>query len=261
MPHCLPSLEDCEEIANTELLITFTVFSNQSQFHGRRVVLYPHNCFAQTIRMPPRSSTMYDPEESVLSDVSTEQTKKTKKTVRIQTEKNHVFPVPHIDDMSDAEVATIWYDRPDYDAMKQSFIPIIKKLMRGAKVEESDSETARGLEFRTKEGALRRQHNKVQSIQCVLDEQDRQLALGIHDVDKIADIYVEASKHCLLAAQDLGEMDYEFVQSNISSGSGDEKPKKMGGLRKMIRQVRRTSLTWKSSRSLSSDKDANPASE
>ena len=207
--------------------------------------------------MPPQYRSVFDLDEQVLeSDECT----KVKKSVRIQLESNQIFDVPHIDDMSEQEIATIWYDRPDYEEMKQSFIPIIKKMMRGAKVEETDSETARGLEFRTREGAVRRQHNKIQSIHAVLDEQDRQLALGIHDVEKISEMYVEASQHCVGSARDLGEMDEEFVRCNMESDqSGDGKPRKMGGLRKMIRQVRRTSLTWKSSRSLSSD--TNPADD
>ena len=185
---------------------------------------------------------------------------KTKKNVRVELQKNEVFDVPHIDDMSEHEIATIWYDRPDYDAMKQSFIPIIKKMMRGAKIEETDSETIRGLEFRTRDGALKRQHNKVQSIHAVLDEQDRQLALGLHDVEKISEIYLETSQHCKCSARDLGELDEEFIRSNSeSSDQSDDKPKKLGGIRKMIRQVRRTSLTWKSSRTLSVD--SNPANE
>lgn len=211
--------------------------------------------------MPPQSRSVFDLDEQVLgSDMYNEFTK-SKKNVRIELEKNEVFDVPHIDDMSDQEIATIWYDRPDYDAMKQSFIPIIKKMMRGAKVEETESETIRGLEFRTRDGALKRQHNKIQSIHSVLDEQDRQLALGIHDVEKISEIYRETSQHCKCSARDLGEMDEEFIKSNMeSTDQSDDKPKKVGGFRKMIRQVRRTSLQWKSSRSLS-PADKNPANE
>lgn len=197
---------------------------------------------------------------------------KDKKTVRVDLDRNEVFPVPHIDDMTDEEVWTIWYDRPDYDQMKQSFIPIIRKMMRGGRVEESDSETTRGLEYRTREGALKRQHNKIESIHAVLDEQERQVSLGVHDVDKIAEAYVEVFRHCVLSARDLGEMDEEFVKYSMQEDSLDRsshhgKSRKMGGLRKMFRQVRRTSLTWKSARAMSSEKSdqsdplADPAAE
>ena len=217
--------------------------------------------------MPPQSSTFYDVDEPVLSEVCTNLTKtKAKKTLRIELDRNEVFLVPHIDDMSENDILTIWYDRPDYDEMKQTFIPIIKKMMRGAKVEETDSETVRGLEYRTRDGALKRQHNKTHSIHAVLDEQERQVSLGVHDVEKISEIYVGTSQHCALSARDLGEMDEEFVRFQMESidSSGHGKPKKMGGIRKMIRQVRRSSLTWKSNRSLSSEKSdplASPASE
>ena len=206
--------------------------------------------------MPPQSRSVFDLDEQVLGSDDYSQYTKVKKNVRIKVEKNEIFDVPHIDDMTDQEIAIIWYDRPDYDEMKMSFIPIIKKMMRGAKIEETDSETTRGLEFRTKEGALRRQHNKVQSIHSVLDEQDRQLTLGIHDVEKISEIYVETTQHCKVSARDLGEADAEFVRSCTES---DDKPKRMGSVRKMIRQVRRTSLTWMSARSISGD--SNPADD
>lgn len=205
--------------------------------------------------MPPQSRSVFDLDEQVLGSADCSQYTKVKKNVRIKEEKNEIFDVPHIDDMSDQEIAIIWYDKPDYDEMKMSFIPIIKKMMRGAKIEETDSETTRGLEFRTKEGALRRQHNKVQSIHSVLDEQDRQIALGIHDVERISEIYCEATRHVKVSAQDLGETDAAFVRSCTESdqSEGDDKPKRMGGVRKIIRQVRRTSLTWMSARSISGD--------
>eukprot|EP00977_Amphora_coffeiformis_P023467 scaffold13449_cov188-Amphora_coffeaeformis.AAC.2 len=218
--------------------------------------------------MPPQLRNVYDAEAPVLSEVCADLIK-VKKTVRIEVDSNEVFLVPHIDDMSEEEILTIWYDRPDYDLMKQSFIPILRKMMRGTNIEETDKETVRGLEYRTREGALKRQHNKVHSIHAVLDEQERQLSLGIHDVEKISEIYGGASQHCSMSARDLGEMDEEFVRSleSLDQSSHHGKPKKMGGIRKMIRHVRRQSLTWKSNRSLSSEKSdkedplASPASE
>jgi len=212
---------------------------------------------------------MYDAEDPLLSEVCTDQIN-AKKTVRIEVDYTKVFPVPHIDDMSEEEILSIWYDHTDYDIMKQSIIPLLKKMMRGARIDETDSETVRGLEYRTREGALKRQHNKVNSINAVLDEQDRQLSLGIHDVQRICEIYVDSSRHCALSARDLGEMDEEFVRSYMESPDQSNravKPKKMGSIRKMIRHVRRSSLTWKSNRSLTSEKSdkedplANPASE
>ena len=205
--------------------------------------------------MPPQAAPCFDHDVPALtSDHSG--VARGKKRFRIKLELNEVFPVPHIDDMSNEDIGMIWYDKSDYDSMKQSFIPIIKRLMRGAKVEESNSETARGLEFRTREGAMKRQQNKVQAVQTVLDEQDRQLELGLYDVEKISELYFKVGRPCRELARDLGVKDEEFVKSSISevTDSEDGKPKKVSGLRKMIRHVRRTSLTWKSARSVASEK-------
>jgi hypothetical protein len=217
--------------------------------------------------MPPQAILVCDHSDSVNSSDRTGLVR-SKKRVRIELEYNIVFDVPHIDDMSDADVAAIWYEKQDYELMKQSFIPVIKKLMRGAKVEESNNETARGLEFRTRDGAMQRQKNKIQSVQTVLDEQDRQFSVGLYDVEKISELYATFAQPCLILARDLAVEDENFVKANISLSSDDDgKQKKVSGLRNMIRQVRRSSLTWKSSRSLASeksylsDKSTNPAAE
>lgn len=209
--------------------------------------------------MPPQSRTVYDLEEPALDEPYQGPTKaKKKKTVQIQPSSNKTYPVQHIDDMAESEIVTIWYDRCDFDLMKQSFVPIIKKMMRGAKIEETDAETTRGLEYRTRDGALRRQHNKIHSIHAVLDEQERQVALGISDVNQLSEVYIGASQHCASAARELGEKDQEFVRGEVGSLSqsnhGFGKSKKGSAIRKMFRQVRRTSLTWKSNLSLSEAK-------
>lgn len=69
------------------------------------------------------------------------------------------------------------------------------------------------LEFRTREGAMRRQHNKLDSINAVLDEQERQKTIGHMDSEKLRSIYVSRSAHCSLEARQLGINDEHALLS------------------------------------------------
>jgi hypothetical protein len=207
-------------------------------------------------------------DEPELTAARCPQHSKAKRTIRINLTANTTHLVPHVDDMTELEIVTIWYERSDYDLMKQSFIPTLKKMMRGSRIEESDTETIRGLEFRTREGAMRRQHNKITAIEAVLDEQEHQLSTGEHDSEKISEVYRNNSLHCAEAARDLGEQDEYFVQMNSprrrrrNSMTAEERPKRRGSvntLRNMFKTVRRASMSRMSSRHLLDKLEINPA--
>jgi len=83
--------------------------------------------------------------------------------------------------------------------------------MRGEHIEENNEQTTRGLEYRTRQGAIRRQHNKLEAINAVLDEQDRQYNVGDFNDELLAAVYRNSSAHCQVAAYDLGLEDEAFV--------------------------------------------------
>lgn len=120
---------------------------------------------------------------------------------------NQVLPIQHIKDMSKAEIRSTWYDRQDYEGMKQTMIPVIRRLMKGEVIEESNSSTARGLEYRTRKGAIRRQHNKLEAISAVLDELDRQYNDGELNDDMVSEVYRTVAGHCQDEAYVLGLQD------------------------------------------------------
>lgn len=182
----------------------------------------------------------------------------TKKRTRFALANNEIFHIPHINDMSDEEVLGVWYEKVDYDTIKQSIIPIVKRMMKGEAIEETNEMTIRGLEYRTRKGAIRRQHNKVEAITAVLDEQDRQIELDINDPELISQVYVECSAHCLreaqeLAAGDIAEaLDYVSAPSASSSSLGsvdgrspERGAERKGSITKMFQKMgirRRTTL-------------------
>ena len=119
--------------------------------------------------------------------------------------------------MSPDEVKAIWYEKADYEKIKMAMIPLIRKMMKKEHVIESDKETIRGLEYRTRQGAIRRQHNKLEAITAVLDEQDRQFdTIGRVDEDLLSSVYRQFSSHCQEEAHALALGDVQPAREHTS---------------------------------------------
>jgi len=134
-----------------------------------------------------------------------------KRRLRFALTENKIHPIPHINDLSDIEVKETWYERSEYEQIKKSLIPLVRKMMKSEDIEETDSQTFRGLEYRTRAGAIRRQHNKTEAITAVLDEQDRQLDSGDGKTDDelLRQTYVQINAHCQQEAHQLALGDVE----------------------------------------------------
>ena len=114
----------------------------------------------------------------------------------------------HINNFTDDEVDRAWYKRQDFTAMKQSFQSIVRRLGNGSWEGDSDTETARGLEYRHREGAMKRKVNKLNGLMAVLDEQERQWQNGIeHNDVAISDAYVSINLKCSFSARMMGMKD------------------------------------------------------
>jgi hypothetical protein len=123
-----------------------------------------------------------------------------KRKLRFNLDNNLEHPVPHRSDLTENDMKEIWYDRFDFQAIKQTLIPVIRKMMRDEPLDEAMEETSRGLEYRTREGATRRQRNKLQAIHAVLAE-------GIYNVELLSSVYCRFSAHCKDEARNLGHHD------------------------------------------------------
>ena len=131
---------------------------------------------------------------------------KPKKQFRFSEEKNQVFPIPHLDDMSDDLIARIWYDSEEYSEIKNSYQLTIFRMEKG-EFQEDDEHTGRGLEYRTQDGAWARYENKRDAYNAVLDEQDRQWKVDKDDFEAIGRVYRERSTKCAIAAAERGADD------------------------------------------------------
>jgi hypothetical protein len=202
---------------------------------AEKIVFFPvgtHNSVAQSSIFAPiernRQGTMstMNSLQKYLNESSSEMTAATVSTansslsthdrkLRFSLEANEVFEIPHVDDMDESEVHETWYTKQDYDTIKNKMISLIKKMMKGDKIEESNKHTARGLEFRTRQGAMRRQNNKRAGITAVMSHQMQQTYAGIKDDKPISQAYIRATSHCLDEARELGVQDETAIKKDL----------------------------------------------
>jgi hypothetical protein len=103
-----------------------------------------------------------------------------------------------------------WYCKEEIKEIKDSVKDIVARMVSG----EDDEDCTRGLESRTREGALRKRHNKNDARAAVFFEQEMQQAdAGIFDPESIADIYYDYSEHCQASAEMMGLRDEKEAEA------------------------------------------------
>lgn len=108
-----------------------------------------------------------------------------------------IFDIPHLNDTPDKEIFATWYSREEYTEIKSSYQLTIYMMESGDEaLNDSDNHTARGLEYRTQEGAWARYENKRDAYDSVLDEQDRQWKYDADDDEKLREAYTPHSEKC-----------------------------------------------------------------
>ena len=132
------------------------------------------------------------------------------KSVEFALHDNKTFPVTHLDDMEDEEIANTWFSRAELKAIKQASMVTVQKMNLGMNVEESANETARGLQHLTHEGSLRRDFMK-QRVQAVVREQDRK------DDRQLKRLSLKYSRTSVEEAVNVGQGDAFFAQEYLAS--------------------------------------------
>jgi len=122
-----------------------------------------------------------------------------------------VREVLHVNEFTDEEVYLSWYRRSDFQRMKKSFVHIIQKLTNGCWPGDTEHETARGLEHRTREGSTKRKLRKLKGLMAVLDEQERQWMERTKDVEKIARGYMRVTVTASHSARVVAQKDRQEV--------------------------------------------------
>jgi hypothetical protein len=116
-----------------------------------------------------------------------------------------VINVLHIMDYSAEEKQAAWYVREDITSFKNQGKVSATLMANG--VSENAELCFRGLEARTRDGALRKRRNKILARAAVFMVQDFPEIEGVFDEEAIADAYYECTLHCHVAANMMGLRD------------------------------------------------------
>eukprot|EP00543_Licmophora_paradoxa_P008844 CAMPEP_0202457970 /NCGR_PEP_ID=MMETSP1360-20130828/18822_1 /ASSEMBLY_ACC=CAM_ASM_000848 /TAXON_ID=515479 /ORGANISM="Licmophora paradoxa, Strain CCMP2313" /LENGTH=240 /DNA_ID=CAMNT_0049078223 /DNA_START=27 /DNA_END=749 /DNA_ORIENTATION=+ len=120
--------------------------------------------------------------------------------------------IEHVNDMTDEEISDVWWTKEDFHYMKATFAITVRRIMNGVYLGDDDEHCSRGLEYRTRDGALCRRNNKLLGLLAVLEEQDRQVATCEYSDVRIACEYMKANKKCRKEALHMGLYDEEENQ-------------------------------------------------
>mmetsp|Transcript_20601 Transcript_20601/g.48896 ORF Transcript_20601/g.48896 Transcript_20601/m.48896 type:complete len:251 (-) Transcript_20601:166-918(-) len=116
---------------------------------------------------------------------------------------------PEVVEKYDEEARTLcWYSKDEYDIIKARN-SLIVKMMKTGHFRESDEHSFRGLEHKLKEGFKQRRANKFNALNAVLEEQDRQVSVGVIEPEKIAKKYRRVSLNAAETALVVGMRDAE----------------------------------------------------
>jgi len=126
-----------------------------------------------------------------------------KKSVRFADDRNEIHTITHRDEIPVDVISATWYAAEDYNDIKRSYQKILYVLSTGVAL--PSEHTARGLEFRTREGFYARLEKRRNSCSAVLEEQSRQWdAMDyidfFYDDEMIARIYRRFTTKCAAEA-------------------------------------------------------------
>eukprot|EP00540_Astrosyne_radiata_P007896 CAMPEP_0116836116 /NCGR_PEP_ID=MMETSP0418-20121206/7914_1 /TAXON_ID=1158023 /ORGANISM="Astrosyne radiata, Strain 13vi08-1A" /LENGTH=253 /DNA_ID=CAMNT_0004465843 /DNA_START=38 /DNA_END=799 /DNA_ORIENTATION=- len=124
----------------------------------------------------------------------------------------------HFEDLDDEEYYNTWYQRRELQLIRMSLNDTVLEVENGTYAGDNEERCARGLEYRTNAGGLRRRLHKLKALRAVLEEQERQTQEGIQDVDAIRNIYISETVESTEDAVALGMMDEEDADAVYKEG-------------------------------------------
>eukprot|EP00980_Cylindrotheca_fusiformis_P018431 scaffold6069_cov108-Cylindrotheca_fusiformis.AAC.1 len=119
-------------------------------------------------------------------------------------------------ELSDEEIATVWYSDEEYAKIKEHVTATLKKVANGENVEVEDGFCMRGLEGRTKFGGRRRKNNKAAALDAVWTTQIQQWRKKQSNPIQIAAAYKPHSLRAKYPAIETGQRDELFLKDYLS---------------------------------------------
>jgi hypothetical protein len=120
-------------------------------------------------------------------------------------------------ELSDEEIATVWYSDDDYAEIKKHVTTTLKRVADGESIELEDGFCMRGLEGRTKFGGRRRKKNKAAALDAVWSTQIQQWRKKKNNPIQIATVYKPHSLRAKYPAIETGQRDEHFVKNIVGS--------------------------------------------
>jgi hypothetical protein len=126
----------------------------------------------------------------------------------------------HIDDYTDEEFFSTWYDPEDMKLITQDIRQTLAKMESGELVEDDEHFCRRGVESRTKHGASIKKQIRLAARNAVLDEQEEghacQQGSMMYNEQLISESYMDVTLVSKLAAARRGFEDHQEVIDQIS---------------------------------------------
>jgi hypothetical protein len=127
--------------------------------------------------------------------------------------------IKHIDDYTDEEYFATWYVEEDLTEIFNDCVDNVRKMVNGITLNEDEGYCPRGLEYKTPTGSKARKENKLRGVNAVLEEQERQRKLRIHNPELIAKLYCLAGADSRHAYRFLAMHDEQAARPIIQSKS------------------------------------------
>uniref|UniRef100_A0A7S2YGG3 Uncharacterized protein n=1 Tax=Entomoneis paludosa TaxID=265537 RepID=A0A7S2YGG3_9STRA len=158
---------------------------------------------------------------------------KQKRKVSFDEDPPSVQLIPYLGCMSVFEISSIWYLAEDYEIMREEQSRTIRTVSKSSSTfEETDEQSFRGLEAKTKGGTLVRDSMRRRSIECVLEQQEMQGHRNESKIECIAQIYRKESLQSLAEARELALEDQRCAKTYLASN----KEKDAQQLKKIAKQ-------------------------
>lgn len=153
-------------------------------------------------------NNMYNDENDTVCPIAASVSPKASKRVSFSPT-TVAFSVLHIMDYSVEEKQATWYNGDDIRFFKNEGKASAALMAHG--VIENAELCYRGLEARSRDGALRKRRNKIDARGAVFIEQAFQQDDRVFDQEAIADVYYDCTQHCQVAANMMALRDERDV--------------------------------------------------
>ncbi len=141
----------------------------------------------------------------------------------------------HLSDITESEKKASWYNEDEIATIRMACcreMVMLNARKRFQRKEYSSEEAilscnCRGLEYKTKEGSRLRLENRLSAWQVIELEQARQWREGLHDDEKMAEMYHDCTDEATQLAHFMALKDQQWVQEQKFCISIPVKPVKM----------------------------------